>query len=287
MSKLRPVKLPFTLTKKKLNPSKRLQNWVCLHGLFKSRTSLEPLISKIASESLNFYNLDMRDHSDAPHTDFLSVELISEDLAFFIQEHNLDSVSILGHSLGGKTAIETALRYPNLVENLFLIDMSPIDYVNNTNPDMVKVLDRWQLLCERLSDINVKGKNLVMLKDEISDLVNGNLKLLSDILEHLEEGDMNEVRWKTNIGNIAKNFPEIRKYAPEKSKQFCGRIKVVAGRDSYYVEEKHFEEEYAYFFPKMKKEDIVFLPGGHYLHEKSPDVVARVFDEFLSEIRED
>lgn len=284
MKNMRAVNLPFDFTKTRpTNKDFPKKTWIFLHGLLKNRMTFKPLISEIKTRDLEIYSLDSRNHNGAPHTKEHSVELITEDLLTFIQTNNLEKVNILGHSLGGKTGIEASLKHPELIESLFIIDIAPIDYFNSANQDIQSVLNRWQLLCENLAKIDLRGKNFQTVENEISELVSGNKRIVEDVIQHLDFTEENNVRWLTNVESIAENFPVLRTHVPPKDLQFEGNVKVMASLDSHYIEEKHLEL-YQGLFPNFEEEDLVFVEGDHYFHENQPELVARVFDEFNCEL---
>ena len=69
--------------------------------------------------------LDARNHGNSPHTQEMSYESMSADVVKFLNDHRISECSIIGHSMGGKTAMITALEHPERVERLIVEDVSP------------------------------------------------------------------------------------------------------------------------------------------------------------------
>lgn len=69
--------------------------------------------------------MDARNHGDSPHSPLMSYEAMTEDLIHFLNTHSLKKCSLLGHSMGGKVAMTTALRQPDVVDRLVVVDVAP------------------------------------------------------------------------------------------------------------------------------------------------------------------
>ena len=75
--------------------------------------------------AVQVYVLDARNHGNSPHVSKMSYESMSEDTVMFMKEHGSRSWTLIGHSMGGKTAMVTALNYPDLVDKLVVVDIAP------------------------------------------------------------------------------------------------------------------------------------------------------------------
>src|ERR1700744_875363 len=82
-----------------------------LHGLFGSSDNWQTLGKKFA-ENFTVYFIDLRNHGRSPHSAEHSYTAMSEDLLELMNDENLDKVILLGHSMGGKTAMQFAMLYP-------------------------------------------------------------------------------------------------------------------------------------------------------------------------------
>ena len=72
------------------------------------------------------YVLDARNHGESPHVPHMTLELMSGDLVEFLREQGITKSTLIGHSMGGKTAMVTALNHPDIVEKLIVVDVSPL-----------------------------------------------------------------------------------------------------------------------------------------------------------------
>ena len=100
---------------------------VILHGLFGSLDNWQTLGKKFG-EQYAVYLLDLRNHGHSPHSDDWTYDLMCDDLMEFLNDNNLDKIYLLGHSLGGKVAMQFALKYPERVDKLIVADIAPKYY---------------------------------------------------------------------------------------------------------------------------------------------------------------
>ena len=100
---------------------------IILHGLFGSSDNWYSL-AKVFAEHFTVYLIDQRNHGQSPKSDAFDYALLTEDLAEFIQEHSLQQPILLGHSMGGKTAMNFAVRYPEQLSRLIVVDIVPRPY---------------------------------------------------------------------------------------------------------------------------------------------------------------
>ncbi|RDW89395.1 prolyl oligopeptidase-like protein [Coleophoma cylindrospora] len=101
---------------------------IFMHGLFGSRKN-NRAISKILSRDLNrtIYAIDLRNHGDSPHDPRHDYSAMADDVAGFIEEHKLKDTTLIGHSMGAKTAMTLALKSPEMVRDFVSVDNAPID----------------------------------------------------------------------------------------------------------------------------------------------------------------
>jgi pimeloyl-ACP methyl ester carboxylesterase len=80
---------------------------------------------------------DQRNHGNSPHHPDHNYNVMSDDLNDFFNLHNLQRAAILGHSMGGKTALAFGLKYPEKVEKMIVVDISPFGYDESSAPEVV------------------------------------------------------------------------------------------------------------------------------------------------------
>ncbi|KAL1842510.1 hypothetical protein VTJ49DRAFT_5116 [Mycothermus thermophilus] len=99
-----------------------------MHGLFGSKKNNRTM-SKVLARDLGryVYTVDLRNHGDSPHHHRHDYPAMASDVAEFIQQHGLKEPTLIGHSMGAKTAMALALQHPELVSNIVSVDNAPVD----------------------------------------------------------------------------------------------------------------------------------------------------------------
>ena len=134
---------------------------VILHGLFGSLDNWMTLAKKL-SIHFEVFIVDARNHGQSPHSDDFNYDAMADDVYEFLLQNDIVDPIILGHSMGGKTAMQFAMNYPNKLEKLIVVDIAPKAYpVHHTtiiegmlslNFDLINKL---QFLFERLKAISL------------------------------------------------------------------------------------------------------------------------------------
>lgn len=106
--------------------------FIILHGLMGQLDNWQTIAKKIASD-YTVYLVDQRNHGRSPHTDSHSYFDMAEDLNDFMDQQGIHSATILGHSMGGKTAMQFAQTYEDRVDRLIVIDIGPKEYPPHHN----------------------------------------------------------------------------------------------------------------------------------------------------------
>src|SRR6056297_2160607 len=100
---------------------------IILHGLYGASDNWISIARELA-ENFEVYIPDQRNHGDSPHDDRHDYECMRDDLKQFMDEQQIDKAILLGHSMGGKTAMYFATAYPDRVESLVVLDIAPVSY---------------------------------------------------------------------------------------------------------------------------------------------------------------
>ncbi len=103
-----------------------------LHGVFGSSDNWQTLGKEFA-EHYSVYLIDQRNHGNSPHSSEMSYEAMVSDLRELMDNEGLNTIDILGHSMGGKTAMNFAVTFPERVEKLIVVDIAPIYYPRITS----------------------------------------------------------------------------------------------------------------------------------------------------------
>lgn len=170
---------------------------IILHGLF---GSLDNWVShaRILSENYSVYLLDQRNHGKSPHRDEWDYSVMAEDLYDFLNQHGIYKASLLGHSMGGKTVMQFATRYPEMCEKLIIADMAPKDYP----PHHDEILAAMNSL--DLSQMKSRKEAQEWLSQRLDDAA-----IIQFLLKSLGRDENKQFRWKFNFRILYENYAHV------------------------------------------------------------------------------
>ncbi|TFV93540.1 alpha/beta fold hydrolase [Algoriphagus kandeliae] len=237
---------------------------IILHGLFGSADNWFSIAKELEND-FTLYLVDQRNHGDSPHSDEWNYEVMVEDLRELMDEEGLSEAYLMGHSMGGKTAMNFAVTYPDRVEKLIVADIAPRYYPVH-----------HQTILEGLNSINLS--ETYSRKDADDQLAKyipypGIRQFLLKSLGR----DRNGFYWKINLPVITENIEEVGK-ALEEDTVYSGPTLFLAGANSNYIQQSDLPDILAHF-PNY---EIEFIEGaGHWLHAEKPEAVVREIRRFL------
>lgn len=243
-----------------------------LHGLFGQSDNWNTLAKRFAERGFCVYAIDLRNHGLSPHSNDWSNEVMADDLAELIRNEGLSNSIVLGHSMGGKTAMCLALKYPHLLSKLIVADISPNKYTSHHN-EVIKAL--------KSVDFNVvknRKEAEAVLSHYISDF--GTKQFL---LKNIYWKDAAEERmdWRFNLSVIAEKYDEILKEVPHLSNPLPTLF--VRGDKSAYIEDSDLpaiEER----FPNYTLKTVA--NSGHWIHAEQPDAFFNVVMDFIKIVKQ-
>lgn len=237
---------------------------VILHGLF---GSLDNWFS-IAKELVDHYTLylvDQRNHGDSPHSSEWNYELMVEDLRELLDEEGLEKVFLMGHSMGGKTAMNFATAYPERVEKLIVGDIAPRHYPIH-----------HQVILEGLNALNLQTLQSRKEADEQLSSYIPEPGIRQFLLKSLGRGAEGFV-WKINLPVITANIENVGE-ALEEDSTYKGPCLFLGGANSNYILPSDLPDMYAHF---PNYEWVSIPDAGHWLHAEQPEAVVFEIRKFL------
>lgn len=236
-----------------------------LHGLLGSHQNLLPASRQFA-EHFQVFAIDQRNHGDSPHHDEMNYPAMADDVARFMDRHELSTAHVLGHSMGGKTAMQFALSHSERVRKLVVVDMAPRAY----GPRFAKLLEALrQLRPERFKTRHEADLALAPNVPEAS--------LRQFLLKNLKHDGQGGFCWRIHLEAIATNYEHLRQAIQAKA-PFTGEVLFLLGGNSDYVTEPD-RELIQKNFPEALFESI---PGaGHWVHAEKPAEFAEAVLRFL------
>ena len=228
---------------------------VILHGLLGSSSNWRSIARRLA-EHQRVFCLDLRNHGDSPHVDDMSYPLMADDVRAFMDSHAIESAVIIGHSMGGKTAMRLALDSPRRIDRLVVVDIAP----TVSDHDHVPVLHAMASL--DTTRIARRSDAERMLEAKIPDA--GMRSFLLQNLAVTPQG----FAWRINLEAIERSLPALLDFPLEPdTPPFDGPALFVRGAQSDYVRARD-EPTIRRLFPRA---EIATVEGaGHWVHSEQP-----------------
>ncbi len=236
---------------------------VLLHGLFGSLENLGG-VARVLAESFHVYSLDLPNHGRSAHRAQAPLGVMAAEVQRWMTAQGIGTASLVGHSLGGKVAMELALAHPGPIKKLAVLDIAPVGYNPHHNRvfaglngiDLAQLENRQQAdrqLGEHVEEQAVRGfllKNLMRSGSAFS--------------------------WRMNLAALSRDYPEL--IAANRSGRFEKPCLFVKGGQSNYIQPAH-EDEIRSRFPRAQLK--VVPETGHWLHAEKPALVAGLLKRFL------
>ena len=182
------------LNYKKIGKGKPL---LILHGLFGSSDNWGTLGKKFAENNL-VYLIDLRNHGRSPHSEEMSYDLMVDDLLELIQDENINSPIILGHSMGGKAALLFAEKYPKYLDKLIVADIGMKAYPMHHD-----------VILKGLNSVNLQEISSRNQAQQFIQVHINNLVIQQFLLKNLYWIEKGKLAWRMNLKEIEKNIGEI------------------------------------------------------------------------------
>lgn len=239
------------------------------HGLFGQGKNWTT-IAKSVAEDHRVLLIDMPHHgrSEWPdHFDYVDVadrvaELFSAD----------DPVALVGHSMGGKAAMVLALRHPELVERLCVVDVAPVDYESRS--EFAGYIEA--MLALDLDALDSRGDADAALEAAVPSRT-----VRSFLLQNLRRTD-DGWSWQPNLEVLGRDLASLGGWPEEALAEvapYDGSTLWIAGEKSAYVQDEH-AETMSRWFPKVRR--ITIKGAGHWVHSEQPQIFTEVLRRFLA-----
>jgi esterase len=238
---------------------------IIIHGLLGSLDNFQT-IAKQLSETYRVWLLDMRNHGRSFHSEEMNYEVMVEDVHEFMKSNQLAHAHLIGHSMGGKVAMNFALTYPELVNDLIIIDIGPKKYEGD-----------HQVILKTMKDISLNDfSERSEIEEKISEKIHSQ-KIVQLMMKNLGR-DQNTFFWKPNVEVILKNYRLLMDTMP-KHQIFNGKTVFIKGENSDYIEVDELED-FRKYFPEAQ---MMIVPNaGHWVHADQPQVFLQLLFKILN-----
>jgi len=239
---------------------------VLLHGLFGSAANLG-MVARGLAEDFSVYSLDLRNHGQSPPHPDMSYREMASDVAEFITSQGLAPCHVLGHSMGGKVAMQLALDYPELVDKLVVADIAPVQYPPHHDH-----------ILAGLDAVAAAGVDSRQAADAVLAEYVDDAGVRAFLLKSWQRADDGHFYWLINREAVRNNYEKLG--VANKGGRFEGPALFIAGGLSDYVRPEHREAILA-LFPNARAK--IIEGTGHWLHAEKPAVFNKLVLRFLLE----
>ncbi|XP_066148937.1 sn-1-specific diacylglycerol lipase ABHD11 isoform X2 [Euwallacea fornicatus] len=278
-----PIKLAHAVYEQETVSDNQVNPFIIAHGLLGSKqnwTSLCKAYTQKFNPPRKVIALDLRNHGESTHSDEHTYNHLVEDVKQFLIDNNISKAALMGHSMGGRCAMLFALKYPEFLEKLVVVDISPVNLSPNIH-EMPIILDTMRRV-QMPSNVPLsQSRNIIneQLKKVITDK-----GIRAFILTNLTAvGDNKSYKWRVNIPTLLKQFKEIAKFDTVEGLQYKGETLFIGGAKSDYIPRSDFPK-ILQLFPNA---ELKYIEGaGHWVHAEKPSEFLKITMEFLNKTAE-
>lgn len=228
---------------------------VVLHGLFGSARNWQAIARRLADD-WRVFTVDLRNHGASPWAPTMTYPQMADDLEMFCSAREAAPAVMIGHSAGGKVAMTFALRHPELVEALVVVDIAPVAYDHSFAAEVaaMRAVDIARL--RRRAEVEQA------LAERLDD------RALCRFLVQNVRSDGDRLAWKPNLAAIDAAMADLVGFPDQTHREYPGRVLFVSGERSDYIDRPHHDAIFAHF---PQAEFAVIPNAGHRVHVDQPD----------------
>jgi pimeloyl-ACP methyl ester carboxylesterase len=239
---------------------------IVLHGLFGAAVNWRHICQALLP-TREVYALDLRNHGRSPHAASMTFPHMARDVLEFMDVKRLSTCDILGHSLGGKVAMQAALERPERFTRLIVADIAPKHYPPR-HDDIFEAIDTI-------------GRNAIGSRQQADELIKD---ILPDqatrlfLLTNLRRDDAGKFGWRINMDAIRKNYAVISGPPVVPGARYDNPTLFIKGGRSPYIKDED-RAEMRRLFPRAELRTIE--QSGHWVHIEQPAEFLKIIREFL------
>ncbi len=241
-------------------------NLIILHGLFGDLNNWKAIATRL-SDQFHVHCMDLRNHGDSPHVSGMSYVELAADVAHTCDQHNISNTFVIGHSMGGKTAMQLALSRPELITRFAVVDIGPRRYQPHHN----SIIEGLQLLSRSALDSRKTAEALL-------EPYAPEPGVRAFLLKNLKRTEYGNYKLRVNIEEIARCYDQIAD-AIDSQQQYEKPVLFVKGAESDYLGDDDQQPIMSLFKnPSLKTID----GAGHWPHSEKPEVVYKILTDFFA-----
>ena len=237
-----------------------------LHGLFGAGGNLGAL-SRSLQDAFTVYSIDLPNHGRSAWLAAPDLPAMAASLQHWMGEQGIPNAHLLGHSLGGKVAMQLALQSPASVVSLVVADISPVRYAGHHDAVFAALEAVAAARCaSRAAAAELMAQHL---QEE---------GVIQFLLMSLRRDDAGCFDWRFDLQGLKAAYPALLA-SPAAAAPYEGPVLFIKGGDSDYIQQQHWPETLAMFPAATLK---IVPAGGHWLHVEKPQLFNGMVRRFLT-----
>ncbi|XP_047538256.1 protein ABHD11-like [Vanessa atalanta] len=252
---------------------------VILHGLLGSKNNWNSMSKAIHKKTgRKVISIDARNHGDSKHSPQHTYLHMAHDVMKLLKKLEISKVSVMGHSMGGRTAMVLSLLCSDLVSSLIVVDISPV----KTSPQIFSMINLFDAMVAVSIRSGIAMSKARKLADDQLKAIIPDVNLRNFLITNLVQTNNGSYTWRVNIPSLKDNFQQNIATFPASLKglQYAGPTLFIGGSLSDYIGKNDLPEIQEYF----PLADLTFIEGaGHWVHSQKPEKFLEIVCKFLSE----
>ncbi|XP_059487217.1 protein ABHD11-like [Neocloeon triangulifer] len=274
--RIQPIQMAYSSYELTSIPS--ISPLIIMHGLLGSKSNWRSLSKSLHAQTCRrVVAVDARNHGESPHNENHSYRYMAEDLRALLTLLEIDRAVLLGHSMGGRAMMLTALLYPNLVKGLIVVDTSPI-----RTSESINLVDSF---LEAMRKIELPPKVPILIAKNIADrqlsTVVKDIATRQFLLTNLLETEEGDCKWRVNLDVLQRYLVKQVANFPLVTNVYNGPTLFIKGALSDYIKDSD-AEEIKRIFPNAEFERVE--GAGHSIHSDQPSKFVQIVSSFLKKL---
>ena len=242
---------------------------IVIHGLFGSMDNLTPVVRSLA-DSYKVLSVDLRNHGRSFHRPTMTYPEMAGDVLALMDDLGMESAVVIGHSMGGKVAMQMAVEAPKRVDALVVGDIAPVDYPPH-HQSVLKALQAYNP--EQAQSRSEADKQL----SEFIDMP----AVRRLLIKNLKKSENGQFVWRMNVQGIFASYTSICAAPEFGGRHYSGATLFIKGENSDYLLPEH-REVVARLFPRVELR--IITGAGHWLHTEKPALFNAVLMRFMNSL---
>jgi esterase len=253
---------------------------IILHGLYGSSDNWFS-IGKAFASKFEVYLVDQRNHGNSQHTKEHNYTVLRNDLYEFMEARGIVKAVLLGHSMGGKAAMYFAVAWPEMVQSLIVVDISPGSYKSLTRLAPQSV-DHMNIITSMLG----VDFSIVNDREDVNRILSETLpsvRIRQFLLKNVKPKKEGGYEWKLNIQTLHDQLPQILDGLDPKTYMNGNGITgfpvlFIKAEKSGYIK----EEDISIIKTIFPMAEVVTIPrADHWVHVENPELLIKTIEYFI------